>query len=226
MENNIRQTLELLAEQKYRDFNSSIAKNEHPMIGVRIPKLREIAKQIAKTDAYNFLNNNQLYYYEEILLQGFVIGYLKDSDDKKYQLANDYIQLIKDWSECDCVIATFKFMKNDIAKTYNMALQLCDSTQQFVRRSGIVILMDYCLGEEYIQKSLNILLNIKSNDYYVNMAVAWALSVCFVKNFDMTLNQFKGCDLDKFTYNKTIQKCIESFRITSQQKSMLRKMKK
>ncbi len=226
IKDDVRKELKLLAEPKYKDFNEKIVKNEHPMIGVRVPKLRKIAKRIAKNEPLKFLTKNRLFYYEEILLQGFVIGYMKICDDEKYRYGYEYFKLVKDWSECDLVVATFKFLANDVKKTYDTAIGLCSLKKPFMRRSGIVMLMDYCLTSDYFEKSLSVFLNLKSDDYYVNMAIAWAISECFVKDFDYTFTKFRDCDLDKFTYNKTIQKCAESFRIDDIKKSMLNDLKK
>ncbi len=222
----IREQLNKCADKKFQEFSTKITKCNHTMIGVSIPKLRAIAKEIAHDNPYEFLNSNPLEYYEEVMLQGFVIGYMKANDDEKYGLMDKYVKVINDWSECDCVLSSLKFLSHDTNRTYNVALQYIESKGEFVRRFGIVMLMDYCLDKDLINQSLNVLLSIKSSDYYVNMAVAWALSLCFVMDYQLTYSNFVNCDLDTFTYNKTIQKCKESYRITPQQKIELSSLKR
>ena len=224
--NSIRVQLNNLKTEKLKNFSSVITKCEHEMLGVSVPNLRKLAKQISKQNPNEFLKNNPMEFYEEILLQGFVIGYAKISNSTKFELLKNFIPHIKDWSQCDCVIPTLSFFKTDLNYTYSFLEKYFNSEAEFEKRFAIVSFMDYFLVGEFFEKVLKMLINVKSSFYYVNMAVAWALSVCFVKNFDLTYKHFKNCDLDKFTYNKTIQKCKESFRITNEQKAVLNGLKK
>ncbi len=100
------------------------------------------------------------------------------------------------------------------------------SDKEFYIRFGVVMILSYYVEEEYLEKNFKFFDSIKNAAYYVQMAVAWAISVCLIKFYDKTLNYLKKADLDKFTYNKAIQKAIESYRITEQYKAILRKMKK
>lgn len=100
------------------------------------------------------------------------------------------------------------------------------SDKEFEIRFGVVMILDYYITEEYLERIFAIFDSIKSNQYYVQMAVAWAISICLIKFYDKTINYLKTSHIDKFTYNKALQKAIESYRITDEQKSFLRKMKK
>lgn len=102
------------------------------------------------------------------------------------------------------------------------------SNKEFEIRFAVVMILDYFIDEEHVDQDLKIFNEIKNNEYYVQMAIAWAISICLVKFYDKTiefLNNKSKCKLDNFTYNKSIQKAIESFRITKEQKEFLRKMK-
>ena len=115
----VRNKLNILASEKLKDFSSVIVKNKHPMIGVPIPALRSIAKEIAKTDAVEFLNNNPMEFYEEVLLQGFVIGYSKLEFKTKLDYLLKLVPHISDWSECDSVVSTLKFINANLDETFN-----------------------------------------------------------------------------------------------------------
>lgn len=220
----VREKLNSLSDLKFKQFSSTIVKNKHHMVGVKIPVVRTIAKEIAKTNAVEFLNNNPLEFYEEVLLQGMVIGYSKIPDDVKFEYLKLFIPKILDWSECDSVVSTLKFFKNNLNKTYNFLLNYFNSENEFEKRFAIVSFMTYFLTDDYYLKILKQLLSVKSDYYYVNMAVAWALSVCFVKYYNQTMQLFKNSNLSDFVYNKTIQKCCESFRITAEQKIELKNL--
>lgn len=224
--NKIREQLNSLKSEKLKNFSLVITKCEHEMIGVSVPNLRKLAKQIANNSAIGFLNNNPMEYYEEVLLQGFVIGYCKLSNKVKFDFLEKFIPVIKDWSECDCVVATLKFLKDDLNFSFEFLKKYFNSELEFEKRFAIVSYMNYFLTDDYFKTILNLLVNVKSKYYYVNMAVAWALSVCFVKSFDLTYKVFKSCNLEKFTYNKTIQKCKESYRLSVKQKQLLNSLKK
>ena len=222
----IREKLNNLSNLKFKQFSSVIVKNKHDMLGVKIPMVRTIAKEIAKTNAIEFLNNNPMQFYEEVLLQGFVIGYSKISNDEKFNYLKLFIPKVSDWSECDSVVSTLKFFQNDLNKTFKFLLSYFNSENEFEKRFAIVSLMTYFLNGDYFLKVLKMLLSTKSNYYYVDMAVAWAISVCFVKNYNQTLMLFKNCKLSNFVFNKTIQKCLESFRLANNQKEELKSLKR
>lgn len=222
----IREKLNNLSDLKFKQFSSVIVKNKHDMLGVKIPMVRTIAKEIAKTNAIEFLNNNPMQFYEEVLLQGFVIGYSKILNDEKFNYLKLFIPKVSDWSECDSVVSTLKFFQNDLNKTFKFLLSYFNSENEFEKRFAIVSLMTYFLNGDYFLKVLKMLLSTKSNYYYVDMAVAWAISVCFVKYYNQTMQLFKNSNLSDFVYNKTIQKCCESFRLTNNQKEELKSLKR
>ena len=222
----VRNKLNILASKKLKDFSSVIVKNKHTMLGVSIPNLRSVAKEIVNTNVINFLNNNPMEFYEEVLLQGFVIGYSKLEFKTKLDYLLKFIPHISDWSECDSVVSTLKFVKANLDETFNFLEPYFNSESEFEKRFAIVCYLNYFLTDNYIDVILEKLVNVKSNKYYVNMAVAWALSVCFVKYYKKTLNKFKICKLNDFTFNKTISKCVESFRLSTKQKQELKLLKR
>lgn len=223
---NLQEKLFELQDEKYKKFHSGLCPNVDNIIGVQIPKLRTIAKEIAKENPKEFLNNIQAQYYEEKVIYGLVIGYMKaDLQTRQYYL-DKFVPLIDSWAVCDCCVSSFKFVNKYKEEMWKYTEKYLKSNNEFELRFAVVLLMDYYLTEEYIDKVLEIYNNIKNDAYYVKMAVAWALSFCYIKFPDKTIKLFKKNQLDDFTYNKALQKIIESNRISKEEKDKIRKMKK
>ena len=127
----VRNKLDKLKTEKQKSFSEKIIKNKHEMLGVSIPNLKKLAKEICKEDALMFLQNNPMQYYEEVMLQGFVIGFSKIEIEKKFDFVKNYIKNIKDWSQCDSVVCTLKFFNYDLNKTYIFLLNYFKSNKEF-----------------------------------------------------------------------------------------------
>lgn len=222
----IRKKLFEMQDEKYRDFHSSLCPNVNDIIGVRIPNLRKLAKQIANENAKEFLENTKKEYYEEKMLQGFVIGYMKADLNERLKHLDSFVHIIDNWAVCDCSCSTFKFTNQSPKEVWEYLQKYICSNREFELRFAIVMIMDYYITNDYIDKVLEIYNNIHHDGYYVKMAVAWALSVCYVKFPEKTMSFLKNNNLDNFTYNKAIQKMIESYRIDEKTKDILRKLKR
>ena len=208
-----------LKDEKYREFNSKLLPNIDNVLGVRVPDLRKLAKELAKSDWQNYKDD---LYYEEIMIQGLVIGYAKLEVEKRIELLREFVPKINNWGTCDIVCSNLKFIKQNKDLVWKFIQPYLKSNKEFEIRFGVVILLNYFIEDEYIDRVLLILDKIKHEGYYAKMAVAWALSVCFVKYWDKTLEYFTTCNLEKWTYNKTIQKTCESYRITQDKKNILK----
>lgn len=224
--NNIREKLFELQDKKYKDFHSSLCPNINDIIGVRIPELRNIAKQIAKENPVEYLENVPKEYYEEKMLQGLVIGYMKSSLEEKQKYLDEFVPIIDNWAICDCCTSTYKFTNKYLTEMWNYIQKYLSSDKEFELRFAIVMLMDYYITDEYIDRVIKIYDNINNDAYYVKMAIAWALSVCYVKFPKKTMDFMQKNNLDDFTYNKALQKMIESYRVDENIKNELRKMKR
>ena len=222
---NLREKLFELADEKYKEFSKSLTPNCKPMIGVRVPELRKLAKEIAKNDFRKFLKEGEEDYFEELDLKGMVIGYCKADIDEKIEMAKEFIPKINDWSVNDCFCAGFKCAKNNQEKVYDFLMNYVDSENEFEQRVVAVMLMNYFLTEEYIDRVLNVLDSLKHNGYYTQMGVAWAIATAYAKFPEKTHKYMEDENsLSDFTYNKAIRKMIESYRITDEAKMELRKM--
>lgn len=211
-----------LKDDEYRKFNQKIVKTDN-IIGIRLPILKTIAKTISKRDYLSFIKNNQHRYYEEIMLHGLVITYLKIDFDQTIKLFDDYIKFIDSWATCDSVVMNYKIVKLNLDACLLKIKEYLKNDQPYIKRVGIVLLF-YYLNDNYIDEVFKLADSIKTEEYYVKMANAWLISICLVKYYDKTVAFLKRCHLDDWTYNKAIQKAIESYRIKD--KDSLRKMKR
>ena len=210
-----------LKDDEYKKFNQKIVKTDN-IIGIRLPILKNIAKIIAKNDYLSFIKNNKHQYSEEIMLHGLVITYLKIDFNESIKLFDEYIKYIDSWATCDSVVMNYKIVSKNLDICLIKIKEYLKSDKPFVKRVGIVLLF-YYLNDDYIDEVLKLINSIKSEDYYVKMANAWLISICLVKYYDKTVKFLKSCQLDDWTYNKALQKAIESYRIKD--KETLRKMK-
>ncbi len=222
----IREKLFELQDKKYQEFHSKLCPNVNDIIGVRIPNLRKLAKQIAKESPQEYLKNAPIEYYEERMLQGLVIGYMKAELKERLEYLDKFVPIIDNWAVCDCCTSTYKFTIKYLEKMWEYIQKYLSSNREFELRFAIIMLMDYYLEEEYIDQVLAIYDSIHNEGYYVKMGVAWALSMAYVKFPEKTMKLLQNNHLDDFTYNKTLQKMRESYQVDSQMKEKLKRMKR
>ncbi len=215
------------AQEGYKKFNSTLIPNIDNVLGVRIPVLRKIAKQIySSCDWKSFVSSNDNEYMELTMLQGFVIGLIKDDPENILMYVKDFVPKIDNWAVCDTFCSSLKFTLKHKNLVWHFIQQYLKSSKEFEIRFGVVMLLSYFIDEQHIDDVLKILDKIKHEGYYAKMAVAWAVSICLVKQQQKTLDYLKKSNLDNWTYNKSIQKAIESYRISDELKNILRAMKK
>lgn len=227
MKEEIREKIKQLSDEEYRKFHSNLCPGTDNIIGVRVPILRNIAKQIYnENDWKKYLSYNNLQFYEEILLQGMIIGFMKQDIEIVQKYIEEFIPKIDNWAVCDIFCASLKITKKHKEQMWQFLQKYLKSENEFELRFCIVMMLDYFVTPEYIDKVLIKLDTIKNDAYYVKMAVAWAISICYIKFPQKTLKYLKQNNLDNWTYNKAIQKTIESYRIDENTKDFLRKMKR
>lgn len=222
----VRKRIKLEAEEKYQKFSSSLLPGVKNVAGVRLPILRKIAREIYKSDWQTFLDNNSFEFMEEKMLKGMVIGLLKEPSNIIFSYIEKFIPNIDNWAICDSFCCGLKFINKHKNETWNFIQKYLNSTKEYEIRFGAVIILNFFVEEDYIDQALKNLCKIKTNDYYAQMAIAWALSICYIKFEEKTLNQILKSKMDKFIFNKTIQKIIESNRISKETKSKLKLLKK
>lgn len=218
----IKQDLLKMKDEKYKNFHSGLCPGVNNIIGIRIPVLRDYAKKIKGQVDISSISND---YYEEVMLKGMLIGLEKKLDFEKI---SNFIPLINNWAVCDTFCAGLKQIKNNKEKMWDFIQNYINSKKEFEVRFAVVTILDFYIDEQYIDRVLKLLKTVKHEGYYAKMAVAWAYSFCFIKFFEKTKNEFESFDknnIDKFIYNKSIQKSIESYRLTNEQKNILKSMK-
>ncbi|MGN0572001.1 MAG: DNA alkylation repair protein [Candidatus Fimenecus sp.] len=219
--------LHTLADSKYKAFHERLCKTAHAeILGVRTPDIKRVAKEIAKGDADGFLALCGDTYYEELLIKGFVLGFQKKPLSKKRENLDAFVLQIDNWAVCDGFCAALKPKQAEYPYLYDWCCSLLQTTGEYTRRTAIVLMMAYLLCDEYIDRVLECLQAVNCDCYYVHMAVAWCLSMCFVKYREKTLNLLTEHVFDKATHNKAIQKCIESYRVSDADKAYLRTLKR
>ncbi len=224
--NNLKDKLFELSDEKYKKFHSGLCPNIDNIIGVRLPKLREIAKEIAKGDWRDFLAISSDDYYEEVMINGLVIAYAKCDVDEKLNYIESFVPKIDNWAICDSFCNSLKFVNKNKEKVWEFIQPYLKSNKEFEIRFAVVIILNYYITEDYIDLVLETLDDVKHEGYYVKMAVAWAISVCYVKFPKKTESVFEENLLDDFTHNKSIQKIRESYRVPKESKERLQKMRR
>lgn len=222
------ESLREMADEKYREFHSRLIPGvETVFYGVRVPALRKLARQLVKGDWRGFVElTKDSSVYELNMLCGMVCALAKCDFGEKLEYVEKFIPSIDNWAVCDIVCGDLKDVKNNRERMYQFILPYLESQQEYEVRFAVVILMQYFVTDEYINDVLKIYDGIRHNGYYVKMAVAWGISICYVKYWDITLEYLASCNLDDFTYNKSVQKMIESLRVSREDKEMLRSMKR
>lgn len=225
---NIKEVLLSHVDDKFKDFTSALIPGARPILGVRIPVLRQIAKNIAKGDWQTFIQHAPEDTYEEVNVKGFVIGYAKTDFEELLPFVAEHIEKINDWSLCDGFCSNLKIVTKNRARFLEFLLPYAKIDDEFKQRVAAVMLMDYYLTDEYIDMTLEVLDSLKNEKYYCKMAVAWAIATAWAKQRDKTcVYMQKGNNtLDDWTYNKAIQKMLESYRVNEEDKVMLRGMKR
>ena len=219
---------ELLNNQdlEYKKFHSKLCTTKYEIIGVRVPIVKEIAKRYSKEYGIKVIDELSNEYYEEVLIKGLIIGYSKESNEIRETYIKKFIPEIDNWAICDSTISNMKFIKKDLDLFYEFITNNYQKSKDtYSLRFMIVVFLNYYLESKYIKNILNIIDNIISSEYYVNMAIAWLLSISYIKNKEITIEYLNNNNLDKFTYNKTIQKICESYQVSKEEKELL-KLKK
>lgn len=221
----ITEQLFALQDLEYKKFHSKLMPTINPdvIIGVRTPELRKFAKQLEKsTDVELFLQELPHRYYEENNLHGFLIESIKEFDACIAAL-NQFLPYVDNWATCDMMAP--KVLKKDLPKLYEWVKVWIASGETYTVRFGVNILMKYFLDEAFLPEYPALVASIRSEEYYVKMVVAWYFATALAKQYDAVLPYIEGHRLDAWTHNKTIQKAVESYRISPEQKLYLKTLK-
>lgn len=226
MREKIRKELEKIAEENYRIFAAKLIPNIDNLLGVRLPKLRKIAKKIVQLDYEYYLAMDNHLYFEEVMLQGIIIGEIKLPWTERSRYVKQFISKIDNWSVCDSFCCGLKFEVSEKELVWQFLQPYFASDKPYDIRFAVVMLLFYFVDDEYAQKAFTLFDQIKNDDYYVKMAVAWAISIYFRELPTLTMSYLQKNQLDDWIYNKALQKITESLKVDSSTKIIIRSMKR
>lgn len=215
-----------IKDEKYKEFHSSLVLNSrYEMIGIRLPVMRQIAKEIVKTDINGFLENAQDRYYEEVMIQGLVISHIKDEEtfNKYFQR---HITKIDNWALCDTFCNSIKIVKKYEERYFTEAIRMCLNKEEFISRTGLVMILSNFINEKNLDDIFDTLNKIHSDKFYINMAEAWLLCELYIKYPKQTLPFIKQNNLNIFTHNKAISKIHDSYRVSKEDKEYLNSLRR
>jgi len=222
----IRDRLFCLQDKKYKAFQSKLTPTvaSETIIGVRTPALRKLARELAKRpDVHYFLDELPHKYYDENNLHGFIISTLKGYIETVREL-DRFLPYIDNWATCD-LMRPKAFDKNT-DRLIGDIRRWISSDHTYTIRFGMEMLMTFYLDEFFSPEYLEMAAEVRSGEYYVNMMLAWFFATALAKQYAAAVSYIEQERLDKWTHNKTIQKAIESFRVSNEQKAYLRTLKR
>ena len=216
---NIQEKLGVNADEKYKRFSQSLLPKVNNILGVRIPILRKIAKEIYKNKNFNFLNEIPTS-HEETLLQAMVIGLTKD-----ITLIEPFIHKITNWAICDTFCADLKITKTLKKEVYKIIKKYIKSKKEYELRFSLVMLLNYYVEEDYLTDIFKYLNSFRSKDYYAQMAAAWLICVCCTIFPKATIHFLRTTKIDDFTYKKAIQKIQDAYKINKEVKNICKELR-
>jgi len=224
---NIKNELKSKADEGYKQFHSALVPGVTDILGVRLPEIRKIAKRYANTeDGYSFISSMPHEYYDEYMLHGIMLGYLKTDYTALKGYVCDFLPYVDNWAVCDSLVSGLKRLFKNKALSLELIKELLASEHDYSVRFALVALLNYFCDSEYAAISLELALSVSNKDaYYIKMAVSWLVSVFLAKQYEMTVPIIEDRLLPAWVHNKSIQKARESLRISDERKAYLNSLK-
>lgn len=220
----LRDQLLELCEPKYMKFTSALMPGVENVLGIRLPLLRKIAREIAAGDWRAYLAQAGDFYFEERMLQGMVISYARCDPAEKLEHVARFIPKIDNWAVCDCFCWRLKAAERQ--PMWEFIRPRFRSEAEYEVRFAVVMALGNFVDQAHIEDLLQLLNGIRHEAYYARMGVAWAVSVCYIKFPERTHAWLESCSLDDWTFNKSLQKIVESYRVSDAAKQQIRVMKR
>lgn len=229
MQSQIIEKLKSSATTKNKAFSEKLIFTRYEILGVDTPTLKKILKNLSLEEQIEILNTIDTYnykYYEEILLTGYVICKQKGEFGQVLNYVEKFLPLIDNWATCDIFCCAFKIADKNNIETFNFVKKCINQNKEFYVRVGYVLIIAHLIKPEFIDDILNLYNDNKLQDYYVQMAIAWGISVCFTKFREKTLAFLKQNQLSVFIQNKAISKICDSFKVSKEDKLLVKALKK
>lgn len=217
------------ADPAYKEFHKKLIPtiDENTVLGLRSPNAQAIAKKYAGTEEGEaFLSSLPHAYYDENLVHAFMLGNLRLPRGELREKIDEFLPYVDNWAVCDGLSSHLKYFFKDKALSYDFVLSCVCSDVTYTVRFGLVCLLNYYITDEYIDKLASIIEAVQSDEYYINMAIAWLVSFMLIKQYEKTVPLLIEDKLDTWVHNKAIQKACESYRIADEQKKFLKNLRR
>lgn len=216
-----------LQDVGYGDFHQRVlgGYDREKIIGVRTPALRQLAKRIAG-EAYidSFLQDLPHHYYEENNIHGELLKRKFTEYAEYMERVEAFLPYVDNWATCDTMAPKKLFQKHPV-EVYEKIKEWIRSDHVYTVRFAIVNLLDCFLDVNFAEEQLELVAGVRSEEYYIKMAVAWYFSFAVIKQYDAAVKYLEDGRLEKWTHNKAIQKCVESFRVSEERKQYLKSLR-
>lgn len=213
---------------KINEVKEKLNKMKRTAFGISVPQVRKLAKQIAKDDYEKFIKDNPMDSFEIKLLHAFLIGYINSDIDKILTYFEKFIPFVNDWAVNDSFCQNFTIARKYPSEVWQLLMKYKTSKKEFESRVVSVVLLSHFLNDDYIDNVIDVLNQLNTDDYYSMMGVAWAIATVMGKYPEKCLAYLKSerCSLDNRTYNKSLQKIRESFRVSDEIKNITLSLRK
>lgn len=215
-----------LSEPQYQKFASSLLPDTNNVLGVRLPAIRKLAKDLAASDWKAYFSQNENVYFEETMLHGLTIGYIKEDFQTVLSEVQNFVPFISNWSLCDSFCGGLKITNMHKDHMWDFLMDYVNSDKPYYIRFAVVMMLNYYIDDDHIEEIIKLFDGINHENYYVKMGVAWALSMCYIKQPKKTIAYLEHNNLDDFTYNKTLQKICESLKPSLDEKLLIKSMRR
>lgn len=222
----VKDFLKAHADERYAAFSASLVPGVRAMMGVRLPVLRALAKDIARGDWRAYLDGATDDTFEETMLQGLVTGAARMPFGEQMERMAAYARKIDNWSLCDSPCTGFKFVRKHREEVWAFLQPYLYGQEEFAQRFGMVMLLAHFVTDDFVDRVLEACACVRPAGFYARMAVAWAVSVCFAKYPERTRSVLAGGRLDDETQNRAIQKIVDSFRVAGEDKAYVRTLRR
>lgn len=214
--------------EKLKDFSAKLlpGTERERILGVKVPELRKLAKEITNSGDYRGFLEEKHYYLEETLLHGLILGYAKLTTEALIGEIEKFLPLADNWMVTDCTASGLKAVKKNRDAFYLKCLEWLESEREYTVRFAVVVLLGYYLDDDFRKDIPALLARYDTDSYYINMAIAWYFSVALVKHYDEVIGLFRTrAIVNPWVHNKSIQKAVESYRISDERKAYLKSLK-
>ena len=220
-----RKILQENVEPEYAEFSSKLIPGKENIIGVRIPKIRGLAKRMIKDDWESFLKEEPRNFEEE-MLKGLVIATAPMDNGSRIRYTEDFLDVIDNWSTCDTFCSSWKIDRKDPEPVYDYFASLMDSGSEYRMRVSVVFKMDHFIDDDHVDDILSDIVNYDHTGYYYRMGAAWAVSFCYIKFPEITTEYLRDPRMVDWVCNKSIQKICESYRVSDEAKRSVRALRR